>query len=448
MRHYIVRRVLQMIPTLIGVILLTFVLFNVVGGSPGAVAHGQKASALEIEEFDEERGYNKPLLFGWWTRTRAFDDSRFAENAGAWRDIAGVSYHRPEGRMPGRLTVTGDAVCAVPLAFPLRARESYRFTLRYRLAEPGRAVLALHGPGQTEHRAELAASARWRTARIRFEVPEKPATLRPELAVTNGTLEIREIRLRRRMAHPFDSQFFFFLGRLARLDFGTSHVTNQKVSTMLKEGAGPSLMLTVPILFGGLAGSVSLALVCAWFRNRLLDRLLVLLSVVLMSVNYIVWIIAGQYVLAYKLDWFPVWGFESWRFLVLPIGIWIVSSLGRDLRFYRTIMLEELHKDYVRTAKAKGVGPAGILFRHVLRNAMIPVITNVSMAVPFLFTGSLLLESFFGIPGLGRVGIEGLTWSDFDVVRAVVLIGAVLYLVANLVTDLCYALVDPRVRLQ
>lgn len=217
---------------------------------------------------------------------------------------------------------------------------------------------------------------------------------------------------------------------------------------MLLRGIGPSLMLTVPVFVGELVLSLSLALFCAYFRDRWPDRLLVVSSVALMSVNYLVWIILGQFILAFKMQWFPIWGFESWRHLLLPVAIGIVSAMGANLRFYRTIMLDELYKDYVRTAFAKGLGPVGVLFRHVLPNAMIPVITNTVIAIPFLYTGSLLLESFFGIPGLGGLSVNAINSSDVDVVRGVVLVGAVVYVIASLVSDVCYALADPRVKLR
>ena len=194
--------------------------------------------------------------------------------------------------------------------------------------------------------------------------------------------------------------------------------------------------------------AIALALVCAYTRNRLPDRVLVVGAVVLMSVNYLVWIVAGQYVLAYQCRWFPIWGFESWCNLALPVLIGIVSGLGTELRFYRTVMLDEMYKDYVRTAFAKGVSAPGVLFRHVLPNAMIPIITNTVIALPFLYTGSLLLESFFGIPGLGGISVNAINSADVDVVRGVVLVGAVLYMIASVLTDLCYALVDPRVKLR
>jgi peptide/nickel transport system permease protein len=217
---------------------------------------------------------------------------------------------------------------------------------------------------------------------------------------------------------------------------------------MLKRGVLPSLALSVPIFFGGLVLSVGLALMCAYWRNRWVDRVFVFLAVALMSVNYLVWIIFGQFFLAYKWQLFPIWGFESWRYLLLPVMIGILSGLGANLRFYRTMMLDEIYKDYVRTAFAKGVSPAGVLFKHVLPNAMIPIVTNTVIALPFLYTGNLLLESFFGIPGLGGLSINAINSSDVDVVRGVVLVGAILYVVASLATDLCYALVDPRVKLR
>jgi peptide/nickel transport system permease protein len=217
---------------------------------------------------------------------------------------------------------------------------------------------------------------------------------------------------------------------------------------MIRDGILPSLSLTVPMFIVGLLVSISLALICAFYRDTLIDRTFVLVSVVLMSVNYLVWIVLGQYILGYSLRVFPVWGYESARYLLLPCIIGVVSGLGANLRFYRTVMLDEMYRDYVRTAFAKGVSKSGVLFKHVLKNAMIPILTSVVMAIPFLYTGSILLETFFGIPGLGRMGINAINSSDFDVVKALVMIGAVIYLIASLITDICYAMVDPRIKLK
>lgn len=309
MLKYVIRRVLEMIPTTVGVLLLTFALFNVVGGSPAETILGKNASAESIAAFNRQYGYDKPLVF---------------------------------------------------------AR---------------------------------------------------------------------------------DSQFVRFLSDLVRGDFGYSVENGEPVLDVLARGVGPSLSLTVPILVGGVAVGLLLALCAAAARGRAADRAILLGSTVLMSVNYVVWVLAGQFFLAYKLRLFPVWGYQNAFYLALPILIGILSSLGTDVRFFRTAILDEIYKPYVLTARAKGLPRHVILTRHVLRNALIPVVTYVSLSIPGLFTGSLLLESFFGIPGLGAVAINAIHSADMAVVRAVAVLGALLYQFVNLATDLLSAALDPRVRL-
>ncbi|MEI6168475.1 MAG: ABC transporter permease [bacterium] len=422
MTRYIIRRILYMIPMVLGVILITFLLFNVVGGSPGSMALGKNVSPQALEEFDEQRGFNKPVLFGWWTTTRAFPERVFAEP----------------------LTLIAGTNVPVRLLFPLRLDSRYRLRVEVRGLAGGSGVRFLSDrvPRSTP---PVEVAARWQWVDFPFS-PESTGSM--ALSVETGPVELRRVSLERRMPHVWDSQLAHYFKTLARLDLGTSLSTNEKVTTMLKRGVLPSLALTVPIFFGGLVFSVGLALICAYWRNRWPDRIFVFLAVALMSVNYLVWIIFGQFFMAYKWHWFPIWGFESWGYLLLPVMIGILSGLGANLRFYRTVILDEIYKDYVRTAFAKGLSPAGVLFKHVLPNAMIPIVTNTVIALPFLYTGSLLLESFFGIPGLGGLSINAINSSDVDVVRGVVLVGAILYVVASLVTDLCYALVDPRVKLR
>ena len=234
---------------------------------------------------------------------------------------------------------------------------------------------------------------------------------------------------------------------LAKGDFGVSTEADEPVIDVLKRGVGPSLSLTVPILAGGTVVGLMLAMLCAAGRGGNLDRVVLIGSTVLMSVNYVVWVLAGQFILAFKMGLFPVWGYESAFYLVLPVIIGIISSLGVDVRFFRTAILDEIYKPYVRTARMKGLSEARVLFVHVLRNSLIPIVTYISLAIPYLFTGSLMLESFFGIPGLGNVSINAIHSSDMAVVRAVVVLGALLYQGVNLVTDLLYAWLDPRVRL-
>ncbi len=415
---FIIRRVLTMIPIILGVILITFLLFNVVGGSPASMALGKNASPQALEEFDEQRGFNKPAVLGWWTSTRALPETRFAEG----------------------LTLSAGTNFPIKMLFPLQPDTVYR--LRCGISRMAGSVSWIPASGVT------AVSPAHDSAELIFRTGAKGTAMPVTLFVQHGTLDVRSLLLSRRMPHWYDSQLVHYFKLLARFDLGTSLATNEKVTTMLKRGIGPSLALTIPIFFGGLVLSVGLALVCAYWRNRWVDRVLVITAVALMSVNYLVWIIFGQFFMAYKLKWFPIWGFEAWSYLLLPVIIGIISGLGSNLRFYRTVLLDELYKDYVRTAYAKGLGPTAVLFKHVLPNALIPIVTNTALALPFLYTGSLLLESFFGVPGLGGLSVNAINSSDVDVVRGVVLVGAILYVVASLLTDLCYAMVDPRVKLK
>ena len=470
MTGYIIRRILQMIPTVAGVVLITFVLFNVVGGSPAAMTLGKHVSPQLLEEFDEQRGFNKPLIWGWWAKTRAHPDAFFPEDPGLWRDRMEDVGRGPE--KSGYLVGPGEI--RIPLAFSLPPDTRYRWILEFSHLPRSRVGLVMThaepygmAPVQTGATGRLVwLAVHGRKAVVDFTVTGKDPrfVLRIE-----GRESLRSIRLRRRMPHPWDSQLFFYLRQLCPVtllrqrdetgrvrwrlkwkgvDLGYSYSTNQRVSRMLLDGLVPSLTLTIPIFIGGLVSAVLVALLCAYFRDTLIDRFFVVLSVALMSINYLVWIVGGQYLLGYRLGWFPVWGYESWGYLLLPVIIGILRGLGADIRFYRTVMLDEMYRDYVRTAEAKGVSRPGILFRHVLKNAMIPIITTTVIAIPFLYTGSLLLESFFGIPGLGYMGVNAINSSDVDVVRALVLIGSVMYVLANLLTDVCYALVDPRVRLK
>ncbi len=444
MRAYIWRRILYMIPMVFGIILVTFFLFNVAGGDPALMKLGKNATAQSLEQYDAQRGYDKPLFAGRWGRTRAWTEMEPDRHAGSWRLVKGVAWTNTGG---GRVVLPGGQSYGVPMAFRPRPG-TYRWIMEYRLVPADDGTLPSVEWVSGQARMLLPQATGWRSQAMVWQVVGDETGMISRLSVPAGTLEIRAMTLKRRNAHWLDSQLVFYLGQLARGDFGVSHDTNERISRMMLRGIGPSLMLTVPIFFVGLVVSISLALLCAFFRNTWLDRFFVLVSVVLMSVNYLVWIIFGQYFLGYRLRWFPVWGFESWRYLLLPVLIGVISGLGGSLRFYRTVMLDEMYRDYVRTAFAKGAGRGRVLFVHVLRNAMIPVMTNVVMSIPFLYTGSLLLERLFGIPGLGNMAYEGIMNSDVDVIRAVVFVGAVIYVFANLLTDISYAWVDPRVRLK
>ena len=308
MLKYVLKRIAQVVPTTLGVLLLTFLLFNVVGGSPAQAVLGKNATAETIAAFNHKWGYDKPLIFS------------------------------------------------------------------------------------------------------------------------------------------TDSQFTNFILNLIRGDFGYSIEMNEPVKDVLLRGVGPSLSLTVPILIGGAILALMLAMLSAAFRGRFIDRTILFASTILMSVNYVVWVLAGQFLLSFKANLFPVWGYQNATYLILPVIIGIVSSLGSDVRFFRTAILDEVYRPYVLTARAKRLSATRIMLRHILPNALIPIVTYISLSIPWLFTGSLLLESFFGIPGLGSVSINAIHSADMAVVRAVVVLGALLYQFVNLATDLLYAALDPRIR--
>lgn len=250
---------------------------------------------------------------------------------------------------------------------------------------------------------------------------------------------------------PAPVRFGRFLGNIASLEFGRSREFRLSVVEIVGRGVVPSLSLTVPSFLLATLIAIALALLCAAKRGGFLDRSLVVVAVALMSVSSLVYIIFGQYFLGYHGP-FPVAGFAydarmAW-YLALPWIIFVVLTVGPDLRFYRTAVLEEIKQDYVRTARAKGVHARKVLFVHVLRNAMIPILTRIVVVLPFLFTGSLLLEKFFEIPGIGGITVMGVLSDDMPVIRAMTFVFAILFIIGNLLTDILYTIVDPRVRLQ
>jgi peptide/nickel transport system permease protein len=252
---------------------------------------------------------------------------------------------------------------------------------------------------------------------------------------------------------PLDTMLVEHFRRMLTFDFGRSDADDTPITRRLREGLGPSLSLTLPLFSLGLLLALLGSLFVAFFRDTSIDRAGVVLCVLAMSVSLLLYIIGTQYLIGKLLRWFPISGFDSSpsviaRFLAMPVLIGVLAGLGADVRFYRTVFLEETNRDYVRTAQAKGCSTSRIMLRHVLRNALIPILTKVVIAIPFLFTGSILLESFFGIPGLGAITVEAINGNDFATLRTMVYIGSLLFIVAQILTDVSYTLVDPRVRLE
>jgi peptide/nickel transport system permease protein len=253
------------------------------------------------------------------------------------------------------------------------------------------------------------------------------------------------------LARVTETIFFDKSVRLFVFDFGNAD-DGRSIRHEISTRMWPSLAVQVPVFLVGLAVNITFALLMAFFRATYLDFWGVVLCVAMMSISSLFYIIGGQFVFSKIWNLVPISGYSSgsdaFKFLVLPVLIGAVAGIGSGARWYRTIFLEEIGKDYVRTARAKGLAETAVMFRHVLKNGLIPILTGAVVVIPTLFMGALIMESFFGIPGLGSYTIDAIQNQDFSVVRSMVFLGAVLYIVGLLLTDISYTLADPRVRFE
>lgn len=247
-----------------------------------------------------------------------------------------------------------------------------------------------------------------------------------------------------------DTIFYAKSVRLFAFDFGNAD-DGRSIRRDILERMWPSLSIAIPVFLIGILVNITFALLLAFFRSTYIDLWGVVLCVILMSISTLFYIIGGQFLLGKLMQLVPISGYDTglqaFKFILLPVLIGVISGIGSSTRWYRTIFLEEIGKDYVRTARAKGLSELTVLFRHVLKNAMIPILTGVVVVIPLLFMGSLLTESFFGIPGLGSYTIDAIQNQDFAIVRAMVFLGSVMYIFGLLLTDISYTMVDPRIRL-
>lgn len=238
--------------------------------------------------------------------------------------------------------------------------------------------------------------------------------------------------------------------KLFSFDFGISD-SNRNIASDIQERMGPSLAIALPTFMIALITNISLALLLVLFRGSILDGSMMILAVMIMSISGLFYIIAGQVLFSKIWHWVPISGYESgWggiSFIILPVMIGVFAGMGSGVRWYRSIFLEQINQDYVRTARAKGLSELRVLFVHVLRNGMLPILTGVVVVIPTLFMGSLIMESFFGIPGLGSYTIDAISSQDFAIVKAMVFLGSMLYIVGLILTDISYTLFDPRVKL-
>ena len=252
------------------------------------------------------------------------------------------------------------------------------------------------------------------------------------------------------LARLTDTIFFQKSVRLFALDFGTSD-SGRDIGYDIRQRMWPSLAIAVPVLLVGLAINISYALMIVFFRATYIDVGSVVLLVAMMSISGLFYIIGGQFLIGKLFHLVPISGYDTGlnaaKFLILPVIVGVIGGIGTGTRLYRTFFLEEVNRDYVRTARAKGLRERVVLFRHVLRNALIPILTGVVAVLPLLFMGALITESFFGIPGLGSYTIDAINAQDFAIVRAMVFLGSALYILGLILTDISYTMVDPRVRL-
>ena len=263
--------------------------------------------------------------------------------------------------------------------------------------------------------------------------------------------QIANIRKQLGVDEPYWYQLWVFVKQVFTFDFGRSWSTNEEVSRILVTRVGPTLTIMIPVLFIETTLAVIFAIMVAYVRGSLTDRAIMIVCTVAMSISFLVYIIVFQWLFGFILGWFPVqgWSESFWKNLTtyapLPIMLAVFVGIAPQLRLYRSFFLDEINQDYVRTARAKGVPEKTVMMKHVLRNAMIPILTNIAIYLPGVFVGSFLLEVFFSIPGLGREVVTAVNRSDFPVIKAVTVYLAVITMIINLLVDVMYKFVDPRV---
>ncbi len=270
----------------------------------------------------------------------------------------------------------------------------------------------------------------------RHATPEVIETLRAELGLNRSLPE----------------QYLFFVKQIVTFDYGRSWATKQTIATMINDGVSASLCLTIPVEIFSILFCIGLALIAVFYRARLFDKITMIVCLGLLSISSLVYIIVMQYGLAYKFGMFPISGWDPswigrWQYLMLPCLILFILNLGPSILIYRSVIADELFQDYVRTARAKGLSQYTVFTKHILKNAMIPIITVIVIELPFVITGTFLVEHFFSIPGLGGLLIKAFQDSDFPVIKAMTVIVSIMYMFLNLVADVLYATVDPRIKL-
>jgi len=438
---YIIRRSLYAIPILIGVNVIVFSLFFFVN-SPDDMARthlGQKRVTPEqIDQWKREHSLDLPYFY----------------NAG-WRRIGALVATKAENT--SEFLTAGEGNYALIIEAPAGQKTAQPRTVRVHCSQPDRLILPTDFAAQGV--SKIPTTLQQQRGAFQIGPPQTEGQTPPTVTLTfavEAPAPTQRVILEYQSPIAFWARFtetVFFQRSLRMLFFQYGKSDDGKIiSEEIFRRIGPSLSITLPVFILALLIDVFFAMTVAFYRGTYIDYWGIILCVLLMSISGLFYIIGGQAIFAKTMKLVPISGFDygiyALKFVLLPVGIAVVSGLGGSVRFYRTIFLEEINKDYVRTARAKGLPERRVLFVHALKNAMIPILTSVVVSLPFLFAGSLLLESFFAIPGMGSYMIDAIQRQDFAVVQAMVSLGSFLYVVGLLMTDISYTLVDPRVRLE
>ena len=448
---YSLRRLAQSSLTVFGVMVLTFLLFRVVVGDIAAAHKGEKATEAAKADWRHQHGYDRPMLLNVHRQLELTDHT------------TGESYLRVDDGPKSRLT--GD-LALIPSDESLAVRLG-RFV--WGLDRETRIAGLLPDPPKKKRKktqAKIDAEAKAPATMVvmcsngdKFTVDIKPARTAGELidlinaaegnqdpATGKPKVEARISDFR--WGKVLDSQFVDHLTKSVTFR-AVSLVHKEKLTSIIAQRAPKSLALTIPAMALSWVLAMIISSVVAYYRGTMIDKVGVFVSVLGMCIPFLAWMIYGQWgMFSTDVTAQYAYGLENRANIYVPILIMTVASLGGSVRFYRTVILDETNRDYVRTARAKGVPLVGVLFKHVLRNCMLPILTNLVMAIPFLIMGSLVVESYFGIPGLGDLMLSSINARDEPVISGMVFLTSVIYTVGILLTDLSYAVFDPRVRLR
>ena len=427
MLNFIIRRLGEAVLVMLGVLLLTFVLFQLSAGDPAAAVLGKNPKPLEIENLRRELKSDLPLFYGHWRKSEVYTSCNYEEK---FVELPGI-------KVPGYFVKTRSGV------------QADKFIFKRKFEVPEKILIKVAGRGYLQIDGKEKKYFIGSDDIVLNKAPE-------QIEITDANL--RKVEFFRYQDNAFNSQFVNSLRELvdfkstfpyiSMLNFGKTITTREPINNIIARGILPSLSVMLPVFIFELLLGIIFALIATACKDTFIDRALLVLSVAGMSISYLVLILAGQWFLGYYLNWFPVWGWNGVRYLMLPILLGVVSGLGGGVRFYRTIFVNELKNEYLRTALAKGCNKTTVYARHLLRNTMVPIIARASTVLPFIFTGSLLLESFFGIPGLGYASIDALNNSDLALLKALTIVNALLFVVINLIADLLCAWADPRIRIK